>query len=440
MKVEKKDLEKSQVELNIELSLDEFKPYIEKGVKEVSKGMKIDGFRDGNAPADMVMKKAGEMNVLDHSARIAINKTLESAVKENLKKQVIGNPKVDVTMLAPGSPLKYKVIFAYLPDVKLGEYKGNKIKAEKLDVKDSDVNKTIEALKEQMITETLVDRKCSDNDKVVLDIEMFVDNVPMEGGQSKGTSVLLGKEYLVKGFDKNIIGAKKGDELNFTIKFPEKHHDTKFANKDVEFKIKVNDVYERKLPEMDESFFKKFGVSDEKALKNVIMVDMKAEKGREAEQKTDSKIIEKIVKISEVDELPDLLINEETKKMMSEIEQDITGKGGKLEDYLSSLKKSREEFEKDLLPSAISRVRSALVMREIGIKEKIDASEKEIDDKVAELLKQYKGYQKVEDRINEPGYRTYLHNILVNNKIMQSLRDWNIDKEEVVSDKEKSKS
>jgi len=414
MQVEKKDLEKSQVELDVELSLEEFKPYIEQGVKEVSKEVKIDGFRDGHAPADIVMKKVGEMNVLDRSARIAINKTLEKIVKDNVEKQVIGNPKVDVTMLAPGSPLKYKVIFAYLPTVKLGKYKGNKIKSEKVEIKDAEIEKTIDALKEQMISEALVDRKCNKNDKVVMDIEMFVDKVPMEGGQSKGTSVLLGKEYLVEGFDKNIIGAKKGDELNFTIKFPKKHHDAKFADKDVEFKIKVNDVYERKLPEMNEDFFKKFGVKDEKGLKTVIKAD--------------------------IGELPDILIKEETKKMMSEIEQDITSKGGKLNDYLSSLKKSREEFENDLFPNAEARVKSALVMREIGIKEKIDVSEKEIDDKVDELLNQYKGYQKVEERVKEPGYRTYLHNLLVNNKIMQSLRDWNlvssgIDKKEKDTEK-----
>ena len=121
MKVEKKDLERSEVELNIELSLEEFKPYIKEGAKKVSQEVKIDGFRSGAVPFDVLKQKVGEMSILEESARIAINKTLPEAIEKNVEGQPVGNPKVDITKLAPDNPLSYKVVVALLPEVKLRE-------------------------------------------------------------------------------------------------------------------------------------------------------------------------------------------------------------------------------------------------------------------------------------------------------------------------------
>ncbi len=426
MKVEKKELSKTQIELNVELSVEEFKSYIIKGAEEISKSVKIDGFRNGKAPLEVVIQKVGEMNVLDHSARIVINKTLEKVIKENTDKQLLGNPSIDITMLSPGNPLKYKIIASFLPNVELGKYKDNNIEAEIVKVTDKEIKKTINTLREQMVSETLVDRKAKKDDKVIVDIDMFVDKVPLEGGQSKDTSVLLGKDYLVKGFDDNIVDSKKGDELNFDLKYPKDYPQVNFAGKNINFKVKVKDVYERKLPAIDGEFMKKFGVKNEKELNDVVRKDIEKEKEYKANQETEGKVIKKIVENSKFDEIPDILITEETKKMMTELEQNITSQGGKFDDYLSSIKKSKEEMEKELLPNAITRVKSALVIREIGIKEGLSVTEEEINQKVEELLNQYKGYEKVEEKIKEPGYRSYLHNMLLNNKIVQKLKDWNI--------------
>lgn len=128
MKVEKKDLKKSQIELIVELSFKEFEPYLEKGAKRLSKEVKIDGFRNGKVPYDVLKQKIGEMSIYEEAARVAINKTIEDAVKQNTDKQMVGQPKVDIVKLAPGNDLVYKVVLSYLPDIKLGEYKDLKIK------------------------------------------------------------------------------------------------------------------------------------------------------------------------------------------------------------------------------------------------------------------------------------------------------------------------
>ena len=136
MNITKKELEKSQIELTVELSLAEFKPYIEKGVKKVSEEVKIGGFRPGKVPFDVLKQKIGEMTILEEAGRIAINKTIEKVLEENTDKQVIGQPKVDIIKLAPGNPFIFKITLSALPEVKLGDYKNAKVKREKKEIKD----------------------------------------------------------------------------------------------------------------------------------------------------------------------------------------------------------------------------------------------------------------------------------------------------------------
>ncbi|MCK5320631.1 trigger factor family protein, partial [Candidatus Parcubacteria bacterium] len=134
MKVEKKNLEKSQIELNVELALDEFKPFINKAAKRISKEVKIDGFRSGNIPYEILKKKIGEMTILEEAARIAISSKLEELIKDHIDGEPVGQPKIDITKLAPENPLKFKAVLALLPEVTLGKYKDLKIKMSKAEV------------------------------------------------------------------------------------------------------------------------------------------------------------------------------------------------------------------------------------------------------------------------------------------------------------------
>ena len=141
MNITKKELEKSQIELTVELSLAEFKPFIEKGVKKVSEEIKIEGFRPGKVPFAVLKQKIGEMTILEEAAQIAVDKTLPKVLAENTDKQVIGQPRVDILKLAPENPLIYKITLSALPEVKLSDYKNAKVKKEKKEVKDEEVKK-----------------------------------------------------------------------------------------------------------------------------------------------------------------------------------------------------------------------------------------------------------------------------------------------------------
>lgn len=429
MNVTKKELEKSQIELTVELTVEELKPYVKLGAEKVSKEVKIDGFRPGKIPYDVLKAKIGEQSIIEEGARIAINKTIDKVIKENMKEgQAVGQPQINITKLAPENPLEYKIIFAIIPEIKLGDYKNAKVKVKIEEVKDEEVTKTLDHLRESGVKEAIVDREAKEGDKILVDIQMFLDKVPIESGQGKGVAIIIGKDYVVPGFDKNLIGAKKGDERDFSVHYPADHHMANLSGKMVEHKVKINEVYSRELPELNDEFASKFGIKKIDELKDNIKKNLEMEKKQKGEQKAEIEMLDKIIKNSKFGDIPQLLIDNESHTMIHELEHGITQQGGKFEDYLGSIKKTREQLTLDLLPDAIKRVKSALVIREIALVQKIEVSEKEISEKQEELIKQHKGYEKVETRVKEPGYRAYLQNTLVNKKVIDKLKKWNVKK------------
>ncbi|MDD5291188.1 MAG: trigger factor [Patescibacteria group bacterium] len=428
MEITKKELEKSQIELTVELSLAEFKPYIEKGVKKVSEEIKIEGFRPGKVPFNVLKQKIGEMTILEEAAQIAVNKTIEKILADNIDKQIVGQPRVDIIKLAPDNPLVFKITLSALPDVKLSDYKNAKVKREEKEIKDEEVKKIMDNLKEMRATEAIVDREAKEGDKVIIDIEMFRDNVPLEAGQGKGTAVILGKDYLIPGFDAKLAGIKKGDTREFDLPYPADHYDKNLAGKLVQFKVKAKEIFERQVPEINDEIAKAFGAKSAEDLEKNIRKNLEEEKKRESEQELEIKIIDKILAKTKFGDIPEVLIDHEAESMLAELEHTVTHQGGKFSDYLASLNKTRDQLTLELLPNAIKRVKSALAIRQIAIEEKLSVDEKEIDEKIEELLKQYKGYEKVEERVKDPSYRLYLHNSLINNKVVEKLKEWNTEK------------
>ena len=426
MQVNKKDLEKSQVELTIELSVEEFAPYIEKGAKKVSEEVKIEGFRPGKVPYEVLKQKIGEMTILEEAAHLAINKTLDEIIDQNtIGRQAIGQPQVNITKLAPNNALEYKVIVSILPTIAIGDYKNLKLKAELAKLDDKELDKALNDLQEMRATETLIDREVKDGDKVMVDIKMSLDNVPTENGDHKDLAVLIGKDYFVPGFDRKLIGAKKGEEKKFILPYPEDHHQANLAGKLVEFVVKIKDVYERVMPELNDEFASFFRLKDLEELKKNLKESLLHEKTHNIELKNESEMISKIIDNTKFGDLPEEIVSSEAKNMLAELEQSVIRQGGKFADYLSHIKKSKDELIMDMLPNAIKRVKSALLIREIAVIEKIGAHEHEIEEKIAELKKQYKDNQDVLKMVEEKGYRSYLNNILTNEKVIAKLKEWN---------------
>lgn len=432
MKIEKKDLAKSQIELTIELSFDEFKPYIERGAERVSREIKIEGFRPGKVPYEILKQKIGEMTILEEAAHIAVHKTIDEAIGKNTERQVVGHPQITITKLAPENPLEYKVVIALLPEVTLGDYKNFKIKKEsagwRIEVDKKEIDKMLDQLREMRAKEVSVDRKVKNEDKIIVDIDMFLDKVPVEGGQSKDTAVVVGKGYIIPGFGKKLIGAKKGEVREFDLPYPKDHHQANLAGKLVEFKVKVKDIFERRLPEIDKDFVKALGLKSKEELEENIKKSMLYEKEQRANQKAENDIINKIVEKTKFSDIPETLVDGEAKNMIAELEADVAHQGAKFEDYLGHIKKTREQLVLDLLPNAIKRVKTSLLIREIANVEKIDVKDSEIQKEIMAIEAQYKDDDKIMRRIKTPEYRAYLKNLMSGRKVMEKLLEWNVEK------------
>lgn len=426
MQVTKKDLDKSQIELLVELTLEEFAPYIIKGVEKVSKDVKIEGFRPGKVPFDILKQKIGEMTILEEAAHIAINKTIDEVITQNtMERRAIGQPQVNVTKLAPGNPLEYKIILSLLPAVAIGKYKDLALKIEEAKIDDKELNKALVDLREMRAKEEIVEREVKEGDKVTADIKMFLDKVPLEDGQHKDLAILLGKDYFVPGFDHKLIGAKKDEVRKFLLPYPDDHHQKNLAGKMVEFEVKIKEVYSRTLPGLNDELAIVFQLKNLEELKNNLRESLLHEKKHQVDAKNEAALLTKIIDDAKFGELPEILINAELKNMLEELEQNITRQGGKFDDYLQHLKKDRTALMLELTPNASKRVKSALVIRELALVEKIVPTDKEIHEKIEELKKQYVNNQEVLKMLEEPGYHGYLENILTNEKVIAKLKDWN---------------
>jgi trigger factor len=428
MKVTKQEEIKSQVELLVELSVEDFAPYIKQGADRISKEVKIDGFRPGKVPYEVLKQKIGEMGILEESARIAIGKTLEKALLELGEGRLVGQPKIDIVKLAPGNPMQYKVLVALIPEITLGKYKELGLKQDKVEVGKDDVEKTLNELKEMKAKEMLADRAIKEGDKVLVDIEMFHDKVPVEGGQARDTAVLIGENNLVPGFDKQLVGAKTKDRKNFSLPYPADHYMKNIAGKMVDFKVEIKAVYERLLPEIDDDFAQSFGLKNIAEMKDNIKKGMEAEKKKDQARQIEKKMIEKILEKTKFGAIPDMLVEQESRSMLSELEQGITEQGGKYEDYLKSIGKTEAELTLDMLADAIKRVKASLVIREVALVEKIAVKPEEIDEHIKHMKSHYQDKPDILKRLDSIEYRNYIVNVQTSRKVIDKLMKWNIVK------------
>lgn len=428
MKIEKNELPKSQVELIIELSCEEFEPFIKRGAEKVANEVKIEGFRPGKVPYDILKQKIGEMTILEAAAEIAIFKNIEKIISENVTGEPVGQPQIELTKLAPNNPMEFKVKLAVIPEIKLGDYKDAKVKERPVEIKEEAVKKTIDDLREFKSQEILTDREIRDGDKTIVDINMYLDNIPIEGGQGKDTAVIVGKNYIIPGFDKHLTGARKGDTREFSLPYPEDYHMKNIAGKLVDFKVIIKEVYERQLPPADDQFAAGFGMKSFSEMEENIKKSLASQAKKENEQVAEREMIEKILTKSRFGDIPEMLIEHEAKTMLSEIEHSVTHEGGKFDDYLTSIGKTRDQLTLDILPDALKRVKISLMIREIAKAENIKVEKDDIEKHLEEMRKHYKDKSDIIDKVNSDEYKGYVVNVLSSRKVIDKLKEWNVDR------------
>lgn len=389
MKITKKDLPKSQVELTIQIDQAEMASYLDKTTTKLAKQITVPGFRKGEAPKELVAKQINPTDLLNDSFEYAINESYKQAIRqENLSP--LANPEIKLSEEASQDSLEYTAIISIMPEVKLPDYKklAEKITKEEENISDKDVDEAKKYLQKSRGTQNVVDREAKTGDVVSLDYVLTVDK--KEFDKSDKMPVEIGAGQFIPGFEEEVIGLKAGDKKEFDIKFPDEYHNKDIAGKTGNFAITVNDVQEISLPAWDDDFAKEL-TNGEKTISDLEMnlkEGLIAERQKEVQTQYTQAVVDAILDKIKV-ELPEVLVMAEREQIIQEMEQRALYSGHTLDDALNQAGKTRESLLEEAIPQAESRVKLMLVLRAISAEQGFKADEKEVQHRIHHILERY---------------------------------------------------
>jgi trigger factor len=423
-----KKLKNSQIEFTVTVPWGEWEKFIDQAVVDYSKEIKVEGFRAGKAPKNLVEQKVGKGAILDAAAQKAIRDTYGKILVEK-KIDAIGSPKAEILKLAEGNDLEYKIATAVIPEVTLKPWKkgvekvNKEFESKKVEVTAEDVEKEIAEIAKSRVQHITVEREAQDGDNVMIDFEVKRDSVPIENGTSKNHPMILGRGVFIPGFEENLVGMKAGEEKEFELKFPTEYHDKGLAGKPAQFWVKINEVQERKSPEVTDEFARSLGkFKDLEDMKKNVREGMEEEKKHELKEGRRAACIEVLIECTEV-ELPEILIHEELHKMIGEFEMQLQGMGMTFEQYLIQIKKTADDLEKEWEPQAIKRIKAALSLEEVAKEKEIEIPSEEIEAEMNKTLAQYGKIKDAEKNIDLGRLYNYIKGTMVNEKVLELLEN-----------------
>ena len=405
-KVEKtKNENEVKVEITVEAS--KFDEAIKKVYFKSAKYFNIPGFRKGKAPMQIVEKYYGKEIFYEDAFNEVAEGALEEVIKEN-NLEVVSRPDVDIKQIEKGKDLIFTAVMQTKPEAELGKYKGIEIKKIEYNVTDEDINHELGHMQEhnsRLIT--IEDRPVESGDIAKIDFEGFVDGNAFEGGKAEGHELEIGSNTFIPGFEDQVIGMKIDEEKDINVKFPEEYFSKELAGKDATFKVKVHEIKKKELPELDDEFAK--DVSEFDTLKE-LKADIKAKQEKQNEEKakyeTQDAVIKAVCENLKVD-IPSGMIDMEVENMLKDIEQRLSYQGLKLDQYLQMMGKTEEDMKKEYEPQAIDAIKSRLALEAVVKAEKIEASDKEIEEKMKEMAKNY-GKENDEEFMKNETVRKYI--------------------------------
>lgn len=395
--IEKKETETKEKakanihEIEVKIDGDDWKSAIDKAFKKAQKTVKVDGFRPGKVPRDVFEKRFGKESLYKDAADEAIQLAYLKALKDSELIPVV-KPEVGLKSLTEeAAEFIFRIITK--PELKIKKYKGLNVQPEKCEVTEEEINHELHHLLEKYVELEIKDEGKVENGNVaIIDFEGFKDGVPFEGGKGENYSLEIGSHTFIPGFEEQIIGMSKGEEKDLDITFPEDYGAKELAGAKVVFKVKVNEIKEKKERELDEEFFEDLameGVNSEETLKEEIKKSIESHKKADAENKYIDKLLEEIAKNVEVD-IPEEMVSEEVDRLLERFEENMKMQGISLDLYYKFTNSTEKDLKAQLEKEAYSNVLYRLMLEEIMNLEKVEVSEEEAKKELKELSEKYK--------------------------------------------------
>ena len=410
----------NEVKFEITVEAQKFDDAIKRVYFKSAKYFNIPGFRKGKAPMQIVEKYYGKEIFYEDAFNEVAQDALEEAIAEN-KVEVVSRPEVDIKQIEKGKDLIFTVVMQTKPEAELGKYKGIEIPKIEYNVSDDDINHELGHMQEhnsRLIS--IEDRAVQKGDTANINFEGFVDEKAFEGGKAENYDIEIGSNTFIPGFEDQIIGMKIDEEKDINVKFPEEYFSKELAGKDAVFKVKVNEIKKKELPELDDEFAKdvsEFDTLDE--LKADIKSKLEKQNADKEKYETEEAVVKALCENTKVD-IPSGMIETEVDNMLKDFESRLSYQGLKLEQYLKMLGKTEEEMRKEYEPQAIEGIKSRLAIEAVIKAEKIEATDKEVEDKMKEMAKNY-GRENDETFLKNENVRKYIKEGLESEKAIDLL-------------------
>ena len=371
-----KKLSETVYEVSATRSGEELK-HLKKHVLVHFKDAKVDGFRKGHVPADVLekkFKKEIEGEILNH----IISEEYRKAVEENnlspiadikLEKYEDNEDNVEVVFTIP-----------VLPEITLGDYKSIKVEKEALDVNDEKVNAEIEIMRSNAgkLKEVADDEAAKDKDVANINFEGFVDGEAFDGGKAEGFDLTLGSKSFIDTFEDQIIGHKKGDEFDVNVTFPEEYHAENLKGKPAVFKVKVNSIKRKEEAELNEDLAKELGYDSVEDLKAKTKENLIKREETRIENEYKGKVVDAVVEGVNF-EIPEAIVEREIQFQINRFAQQLQMQGMSLNQYFEMTGQNIEKMRESIKESAEKSVKRDLVLNEIAKVEKVEATEEEVN-------------------------------------------------------------
>ncbi len=375
----------------IEIKLEsEWVDALDKTFKKKNKEAKIDGFRKGTAPKDMYIKKFGIESLYMDSIDSCISIAYKKALEDNKDLVPVIEPAVDVIGISDTNVI-FKFTIITKPEVKLGEYKNLGLKKEKITVKDEEVEHEIEHMRTHMADQVVKEKgSIVEGDTAIINFTGVVDGKEVEGAKGENYPLEIGSHSFIPGFEEGLVGAKTGETRTLNLKFPENYVED-LKGKDVVFTVKVNEVKTRVLPELNEDFFKDLGFDDVKTIdefKAKVKEDLKKQKEKAGEDAFLDKVLETAAKNTKMDINPEI-VDEEVHRMIEQYASQLQMQGLNIEEFYKMTGTSHDDLHKQMEPEAEKRVKYRYLIEAVAEAEKIEPTDKEVEERAEEIIKQY---------------------------------------------------
>ena len=389
MGVQVEQLENSMVKLTIEVPETEFEQALQDAYNKKKKDISMPGFRKGKVPRAMIEKMYGPGVFYNDAADALMPEAYFRAAKES-GEDIVSRPTVDIVQIEKGKPFIFTAEAAVKPPVELGAYKGIEVTGIDADVSDEEVMIAIDEEREQNARSIDVEgRPIREGDTATIDFEGFIDGEPFAGGSGENHPLEIGSNSFIPGFEEQLIGRNVGDECEIQVTFPEDYGMEDLQGQDAVFQIKIHEVREKELPELDDDFVQDISEYDTvEEYKESVRAQLVEKKEKAAKGEQEEEALEKIVEASVIN-LPDAMVLTRCDEIINQFGQQLSQQGLSMEQYMEYTENDMASMRESVRGEAEQRIRSELVLEAIAAAEEIEITEDDVEAEIQSMAALY---------------------------------------------------